>query len=155
MSGSCLTPMRIDTGGGVPGLVTRIKKPMEPGVSGGATAKCPIVESVALNAITRSNSDPVICIPSKKLPSGCNVALLSVTSIFASCNAEISCSPSTAGGWRNVRYRSIRRREYCDRLILEWRENDGWPAAITPDPTYVLPPFPGLWQPTPPANSLW
>ena len=38
--------------------------------------------------------------------------------------------------------------------ILKWRENDGWPAAITPDPTYVLPPFPGLWQPTPPANSL-
>src|SRR5215204_4734665 len=38
--------------------------------------------------------------------------------------------------------------------ILEWRKNDGWPAAITPDPTYVLPPFPGLWQPTPPANSL-
>ncbi len=38
--------------------------------------------------------------------------------------------------------------------ILEWRENDGWPAVITQDPTYVLPPFPGLWQPTPPANSL-
>ena len=38
--------------------------------------------------------------------------------------------------------------------ILKWRENDGWPAAITPDPTYVLPPFPGLWQPTPPANSF-
>src|SRR5262245_8230233 len=38
--------------------------------------------------------------------------------------------------------------------ILEWRDNDGWPAAITPDPTYVLPPFPGLSQPTPPANSL-
>jgi hypothetical protein len=32
--------------------------------------------------------------------------------------------------------------------ILAWRENDGWnvvPAA------YVLPPFPGLYQPTPPA----
>jgi hypothetical protein len=38
--------------------------------------------------------------------------------------------------------------------ILAWRTNDGWPAAITPDPSYVLPPFPGLWQPTPPANSL-
>jgi hypothetical protein len=38
--------------------------------------------------------------------------------------------------------------------ILKWRENDGWPATITPDPTYVLPPFPGLWQPTPPANSF-
>lgn len=25
---------------------------------------------------------------------------------------------------------------------------------ISPDPTYVLPPFPGLWQPTPPANSF-
>jgi hypothetical protein len=38
--------------------------------------------------------------------------------------------------------------------ILEWRQNDGWPAVIAPDPTYVLPPFPGLWQPTPPANSF-
>jgi hypothetical protein len=38
--------------------------------------------------------------------------------------------------------------------VLAWRQNDGWPAAITPDPTYVLPPFPGNWQPTPPANSF-
>ena len=44
------------------------------------------------------------------------------------------------------------------RAVLDWRKNDGWPAtqaaATTPDPTYVLPPFPGLWQPTPPANSF-
>jgi VCPO second helical-bundle domain len=44
------------------------------------------------------------------------------------------------------------------KAVLEWRKNDGWPAtqaaAIAPDPTYVLPPFPGLWQPTPPANSF-
>jgi hypothetical protein len=38
--------------------------------------------------------------------------------------------------------------------ILEWRTGDGWPTVVTPDPTYVLPPFPGLWQPTPPANSF-
>ena len=41
--------------------------------------------------------------------------------------------------------------------VLKWRHNDGWPALqtdIVPDPTYVLPMFPGLWQPTPPANSL-
>jgi hypothetical protein len=38
--------------------------------------------------------------------------------------------------------------------VLTWRTNDGWPATITPDPAYVLPPFPGLWQPTPPANSF-
>ncbi len=42
--------------------------------------------------------------------------------------------------------------------VLKWRENDGWPAtqaaATAPDPTYVLPPFPGLWQPTPPAHSF-
>jgi hypothetical protein len=38
--------------------------------------------------------------------------------------------------------------------VLEWRTGDGWPTAISPDPTYVLPPFPGLWQPTPPANSF-
>ena len=34
--------------------------------------------------------------------------------------------------------------------ILEWRQNDGWTAA---PPAYVLPPFTGLWQPTPPANA--
>ena len=38
--------------------------------------------------------------------------------------------------------------------VLEWRTGDGWPAVITPDPSYVLPPFPGEWQPTPPANSF-
>lgn len=38
--------------------------------------------------------------------------------------------------------------------VLEWRTGDGWPTVISPDPTYVLPPFPGLWQPTPPANSF-
>ena len=42
--------------------------------------------------------------------------------------------------------------------VLKWRQNDGWPltqaAVTTPDPTYVLPTFPGLWQPTPPANSF-
>src|SRR5262245_6433160 len=37
--------------------------------------------------------------------------------------------------------------------ILAWRTGDGWPAQITPDPAYVLPNFPGQWQPTPPANS--
>jgi hypothetical protein len=42
--------------------------------------------------------------------------------------------------------------------VLKWRQNDGWPltqaAVTTPDPSYVLPTFPGLWQPTPPANSF-
>jgi hypothetical protein len=38
--------------------------------------------------------------------------------------------------------------------VLNWRQGDGWPATIVPDPNYVLPPFPGLWQPTPPANSF-
>ena len=32
--------------------------------------------------------------------------------------------------------------------ILKWRDNDGSKA---PAPEYVLPPLPGLWQPTPPA----
>ena len=35
--------------------------------------------------------------------------------------------------------------------VLAWRENDGW-VTSTP-PAYVLPSFPGLWQPTPPANA--
>jgi hypothetical protein len=43
------------------------------------------------------------------------------------------------------------------KAVLEWRTNDGWPitqaAATTPDPNYALPPFPGLWQSTPAANS--
>ena len=37
--------------------------------------------------------------------------------------------------------------------ILEWRQDDGWPTTITPDIEYVLPAFPGMWQPTPTANS--
>lgn len=37
--------------------------------------------------------------------------------------------------------------------VLEWRQDDGWPAVIAPDPGYVLPAFPGLWQPTPAAFS--
>ena len=32
--------------------------------------------------------------------------------------------------------------------ILAWRQDDGWNVAPAP---YVLPPFPGLYQPTPPA----
>jgi hypothetical protein len=32
--------------------------------------------------------------------------------------------------------------------ILDWRQNDGWNVVPA---TYVLPPFPGLYQPTPPA----
>jgi hypothetical protein len=32
--------------------------------------------------------------------------------------------------------------------ILAWRQSDGWNVAPAP---YVLPPFPGLYQPTPPA----
>lgn len=38
--------------------------------------------------------------------------------------------------------------------VLAWRQDDGWPTTISPDPMYVLPPLPGLWQPTPPANSF-
>jgi hypothetical protein len=40
------------------------------------------------------------------------------------------------------------------RAILEWRQNDGWPSTIVPDPTYVLPLTPGNWQPTPPGFSF-
>ncbi len=40
------------------------------------------------------------------------------------------------------------------RAILEWRQNDGWPPTIAPDPTYVLPLTPGNWQPTPPGFSF-
>ena len=37
------------------------------------------------------------------------------------------------------------------REILDWRDNDGWNAA---PPPYVLPPFPGLWQPAPGPASF-
>ena len=40
------------------------------------------------------------------------------------------------------------------RAVLEWRQNDGWPATIVPDPMYVLPATPGNWQPTPPGFSF-
>src|SRR6476659_3004996 len=55
------------------------------------------------------------------------------------------------------RHRLARRWAGRIRSDLE-RRHTGWSttqvAATTPDPTYVLPPFPGLWQPTPPANSF-
>jgi hypothetical protein len=35
--------------------------------------------------------------------------------------------------------------------ILAWRQDDGWNAA---PPAYVLPPFPGLWQPAPAAAAF-
>jgi hypothetical protein len=34
------------------------------------------------------------------------------------------------------------------RKVLDWRQNDGW---NDPAPAFVLPPFPGFYQPTPPA----
>ena len=37
------------------------------------------------------------------------------------------------------------------REILAWRLNDGWEATA---PAYVLPPFPGLWQPAPGAAAF-
>jgi hypothetical protein len=37
------------------------------------------------------------------------------------------------------------------RDILEWRTDDGWNVV---GPPYVLPPLPGLWQPTPPNNPV-
>lgn len=35
--------------------------------------------------------------------------------------------------------------------ILAWRQNDGW--VVSQFPPYAEPPFPGRWQPTPPANA--
>ena len=37
------------------------------------------------------------------------------------------------------------------REVLNWRQNDGWSAA---PPPYVLPAFPGLWQPAPGAAAF-
>lgn len=35
--------------------------------------------------------------------------------------------------------------------VLAWRQNDGW--VVPQFPPYSEPPFPGRWQPTPPANT--
>jgi hypothetical protein len=58
-----------------------------------------------------------------------------------------SVPPGLAGQGRAIGRRTAQ-------AVLEWRTADGWPTVVSPDPTYVLPPFPGLWQPTPPANSF-
>jgi hypothetical protein len=46
---------------------------------------------------------------------------------------------------------SIRAGSLVAEKILAWRHNDGWAA---PAPPYVLPPFPGLWQPAPGAAAF-
>ena len=66
----------------------------------------------------------------------------------AALAAQLASLPR--GGTRQGR--AIGRR--AAQAVLEWRTDDGWPTVISPDPNYVLPPFPGLWQPTPPANSF-
>jgi hypothetical protein len=48
--------------------------------------------------------------------------------------------------WR--RQSSVSTGTLVAREILAWRQNDGWAATAPP---FVLPPFPGLWQPAPGA----
>jgi hypothetical protein len=67
-------------------------------------------------------------------------------------NAALASQLASIPPGRAQQGREVGRR--AARAILEWRMGDGWPTVISPDPTYVLPPFPGLWQPTPPANSV-
>ena len=57
---------------------------------------------------------------------------------------------SIAGLEDNRVRQGIRVGEIVARRMIEARANDGWTA--TP-PAYVLPPTPGNWQPTPPANA--
>jgi len=46
---------------------------------------------------------------------------------------------------------SLRLGSQVARAILAWRQDDGWAAV---PPPYVLPPFPGLWQPAPGAAQF-
>ena len=66
---------------------------------------------------------------------------------------EVALTNSLAGIPRGLAEQGKEVGRRAARAVLEWRQNDGWPAAITPDTSYVLPPFPGMWQPTPTANS--
>ncbi len=46
------------------------------------------------------------------------------------------------------RWQGVRVGKKVAEEIIALRQNDGWSV---PPPPYVLPPFPGLWQPTPPG----
>jgi len=52
----------------------------------------------------------------------------------------------TIGPWRATQGVTVGRKAAS--RILAWRQDDG---SGNPAPAYVLPPLPGLWQPTPPA----
>jgi hypothetical protein len=60
----------------------------------------------------------------------------------AALDARLASIPS----WRAAQGVFVGRKVAQD--ILAWRDNDG---SAAPAPGYVLPPLPGLWQPTPPA----
>jgi hypothetical protein len=60
----------------------------------------------------------------------------------AALNARLASIPS----WRAAQGVLVGRK--VAQSVLAWRANDGSNAAA---PAYVLPPLPGLWQPTPPG----
>jgi hypothetical protein len=70
----------------------------------------------------------------------------------ATFDAALASQLASVPPGRAQQGREIGRR--AAQAVLNWRNGDGWPTVISPDSTYALPPFPGLWQPTPPANSF-
>jgi hypothetical protein len=64
----------------------------------------------------------------------------------AKFDAALDARLASIPAWRAAQGMFVGRKVAQD--ILTWRDNDGSKA---PAPEYVLPPLPGLWQPTPPA----
>lgn len=73
-------------------------------------------------------------------------ALIQVPASQAAFDTALSARLAGIQPWRASQGAFVGRK--VAQNILAWRENDG---SASPAPQYVLPPLPGLWQPTPPA----
>jgi hypothetical protein len=73
-------------------------------------------------------------------------ALITTTSAVQAFDAALAAKLATIPPGRAAQGVSIGKQAAAE--ILAWRQSDGWQVA---PPAYVLPPLPGLWQPTPPA----
>lgn len=74
------------------------------------------------------------------------MALIPVPASQATFDAALQARLDGIAPWRAAQGVHVGRK--VAQKILAWRQNDG---STAPAPQYVLPPFPGLWQPTPPA----
>jgi hypothetical protein len=74
------------------------------------------------------------------------VALIPDTQAQATFHAALDARLASIPPWRATQGVFVGRKVAQE--IIAWRDNDGSKA---PAPEYILPPLPGLWQPTPPA----